>query len=245
MSHSEPEFEALLQRAYPGYEDQIQGCSAGEIAAIERHSPVPLPAFYRWFLERFGRDLGPLAVPHTDMRAAAVLEHYRREYGGAKFSLAGGLPIGYSMDSLWPDLRYDLRYPARNDARVTMSTLGKETLREMLAWRAFSSGIIPTFPQTGHGVIYSSSYAVLIDLTDVMRRLGFAQPLPTGIRTRFFMSTDAVLMFDGEFESNDAVAFHFGAATATQIREILGILCTEVSMEIWDVEWQPPLAGGG
>jgi hypothetical protein len=244
MSHSEPQFEALLQRAYPGYEAQIQGCSPDEIAAIEQLCPVPLPVFYRWFLERFGRDPGPLAYPYTDLRASAVLEFYAQEFDGTKLTLAQGLIIGCSTDPMWSHLSYDLRYPARDDARVRLFSLGKETLREMLAWGVFLSGILPTFEQTGGGVIAANTESVLDDVTEVMLRLGFEQPLPTGNRTRFFTATDAALMLDGDFDSNSALAFHVGAGTATRIREILGLLCTEVNMEIWKLEWQPPLDAG-
>lgn len=244
MSHSEAEFEALLQRAYPGYEAQIQGCSAAEIEAIEQISPAPLPAFYRWFLQRFGRELGPLAYPYTDFRAAAVLEYYAEDWNGTKPTLAHGLVIGCSTDPMWPNLVYDLRYPARDDARVRMGTLGNETLREDLTWGVFLSAIIPTFPRICRGVISAGTESALDDLTEVMLRLGYVQPIPTGFRTRFFMGTDAAMMLDGDFDSNAALAFRFGATTSTRIREIFGVLCSEVNMEIWKLEWLTPLADG-
>lgn len=241
MTHSEHQFEALLEFAYPDYSSQIQGCSLRELEALEELSPAPLPSFYRWFMERFGRDPGPLAHPYTDLRAEAILELYKDQYEGAKPSLEQGFIIGCSTDPMWPDLRYDLRHPARDDARVVMSTIGRETLREMLVWGLFLREFIPRFAQTGRGMATSNVQSVLEDVGDVMADLGFVEPMATGQRTRFFKAQDAVFMFDGDFDTNSVMAFRFGASSATRAREVLGKLTAEVNLELKKLEWEPPL----
>ncbi|WP_437855494.1 hypothetical protein [Sorangium sp. So ce363] len=76
MQSLESATEALLVRIVPGLADQWQGASPDEIERIEQLAPGPLPAFYRWFLGKTGRSMGPMAYPSLDFSAQRVLWCY-------------------------------------------------------------------------------------------------------------------------------------------------------------------------
>jgi hypothetical protein len=72
----EPSLEALLLRVVTHLAAGWQGASAHEVAEIEAVAGRPLPAFYRWFLSRMGKSMGPMSYPTVDFSAQGVLEAY-------------------------------------------------------------------------------------------------------------------------------------------------------------------------
>jgi len=59
---TEASLEALLVRLLPGLAQQWQGAPGSEIDRIEAIAGRQLPPFYRWFLARMGRSMGPRAT---------------------------------------------------------------------------------------------------------------------------------------------------------------------------------------
>src|SRR5262245_60398691 len=112
----EPELNAWLRKVMPDLDQHIEGASDEEIAAMEKIAGRPLPRFYRWFLARMGRNLGPLRKRSLDFSVQRILHCYET---GRFTRHPHYLMIAFENDPIESEhLAYDFNYPARHDARV-------------------------------------------------------------------------------------------------------------------------------
>jgi hypothetical protein len=245
---NESELETLFLRIVPELAEQWQGATPGEIEQIEQLAGRPLPPFYRWFLSRMGKSMGRLAYPALDFSAQRVLACHEEKLVAPEPRF---LFIGYSSDQVMPlHTFYDLEAPARADALVTVrDALGNEqhdsfeTLREMLAWGAFLQFRVGIMPQQCEGILTGEPSGLLSRLDPVMSRLGFTQPVPSGLYCRLYERPDAAMVCNSppsaDFEGNQV--FTLGGVGAGALRRILGEIATESSLEVEVDEWKPEL----
>jgi hypothetical protein len=246
----EPEMERLLARLVHDFESQVKGASLEEIAAIERIAGRPLPRYYRWFLWRMGRSMGPFAYKRLDFSARRILDCYENGIFKADPRF---LIIGFATDPVYPGhMAYDLDHPARDDARVNVYMNGRpllddlsyETLREMHTHAALDVAKISTRPQRVSAVLSSPQEASVAEgLASVMAKLGFTSPIKTGPYCLLYEREDAALV--GSTTLSDEVpkhqAVHLGARDQAEIRRILGILTVDAGIEVDVDEWDPEL----
>ena len=77
LKHQIANLESFLLRLLPNLASERQGASEAEIAQLETIAGRPLPAVYRWFLQRMGKDMGAMSYPTLDFSAVKVLSCYR------------------------------------------------------------------------------------------------------------------------------------------------------------------------
>ena len=244
----EPEMEELLLRLVPDLATQWQGATEDEIEQIERISVRPLPRFYRWFLMRMGRSMGPITYRSLNFSVSKVIECYAEV---PVMSYPRFLIIGHESDEMLPShLLYDLEHPARDDARVGKGHVrGRaiyeqfETFREMIAWGEFLTSRVNKLPQRCEGSLVNRGGDVLALLDPVMKSLGFKTPIPTGPCCALYETTHAA-MVTSTTPGNDTEhhGFYLGGSDAGRLRRILGEITTESSLELKIYEWEPPLA---
>lgn len=235
----EPQMESLLLRTVPGLAEQWRGATPATIEKIERLAGRPLPPFYRWFLNRMGQSMGPLAYPTLDFSAERVLACYAQQLvkPDPRFLL-----IAHESDEMMPLHRfYDFKVPARNDALVTSReargrelTDAFETLREMLAWGALSLFRIDRAPHTSSGRLKGDTPDFLTNLDPVMSSLGFEQPIPTGPFCRLYERPDAVMLCIGTPRSGtgNRRAFDLGCQNVGSLRRVLGEIASAHVVEL-------------
>ena len=242
----EPEMEDLLLRLVPDLANNWQGATEDEIEQIERFAARPLPRFYRWFLMRMGRSMGPIAYPSLDFSASKVIGCYAE---GLALPHPRFLMIGHESNEMMPlNLFYDFEHPAREDARVSKGYatgfhVQFETFREMIAWGKFSTWRVGKFPQRCIGAFVNRGGDVLSLLDPVILSLGFKTLIPTGSCCALYDTTDAAMVTsttpDGYTEYH---GFRLGGSDAGRLRRILGEIVTESSLGLKIYEWDPPLA---
>lgn len=246
----EPEMERLLARLVPNYASQVEGASLREIEAIEAIAGRPLPGYYRWFLWRMGRSMGPFAYRSLDFSIARILDCYDK---GTFKRDPRFLMIGYETDSIYPaHMAYDFDHPARDDARVTVYMDGKprlkdqshETLREMHAYAALLGTHVSSQPQRVSAVLYDEQkQSVAQQLSLVMAKLGFASPIKTGAYCVLYEREDAALIGSTTLARDvpASLGIRLGARHQLEIRSILGAIVSETGVEFDLDEWDPPL----
>jgi len=247
---SETSLETLLNRLVPGSTGQWQGATGSEIERIEAIAGRPLPPFYRWFLSRMGRSMGPISYPTVDFSAHGVLSALT---SGQMAAHPRYLLIGYEQDELMPlHYFYDLDQPIRGDALVVRMITPRdesheqfETFREMLAWGELWSQRIERAPQQCAGTL-RASVEVQARLEPMMRRLGFEVPIETGSYCGLYEREDAALICTGT--PNDppvSQTFGLGGRDAVTLAQILSEVASELTVEIKPSAWKPPLPGDG
>ncbi|MFZ6177604.1 SMI1/KNR4 family protein [Nannocystis pusilla] len=240
--------EALYRVLVPDFETQIVGASDEDIERIEGLVGRPLPRFYRWFLMRMGRSMGPFGYPTIDFTAPAVLAGYseRLVHPDSRF-----LMIGHESDEMMPlHVFYDFDYPARDDARVTKShPLGGglhhqfDTLREMFAWGNLLAFHVEALTQRCVGLFYDSDDDVLTRLNPVMHRMGLASPVPSGSHCGLFLGEGASMVTRASPGKEPNIhTFRVGAESPARVRKILGMIGSETTLQVEIREWFPPLS---
>lgn len=245
----EPAMERLLARLVPDFTPQVEGATPDEIEALERLAGRPLPQYYRWFLWRMGRNMGPFAYRTLDFSAKRILACY--EDGTFKPD-PRFLVIGYETDPIHPvHVAYDLDYPARDDARVTrfdgepfLHDQSFETLREMHAYGLLLRLKYPNQAQRLGAVLYDdqdSNVAAL--LVPVLAQLGFTSPIETGQHCTLSEREDAVLVGCTRLTQDvpGSLPVSLGARNQAETRSILGTISLETGLEVDIDEWDPPL----
>ncbi|QRK12598.1 SMI1/KNR4 family protein [Archangium violaceum] len=240
--------EELLLRIVPGLSEQWKGATPDAIAQIERIAGRPLPSFYRWFLNRMGQSMGPLAYPTLDFSAQRVLSCYAKKLVVPEQRF---LLIAYESDEVMPlHLFYDFTAPAREDALVTTRAAQEgelsddfETLREMLAWGAFSLFRVEGMPQMCSGSLKGNDPDFLSDLDLLMSSLGFTSPISTGPLCRLYERHDATMICRGTPRAGrgNRRTFNLGGRNAGTLRRILGEITTQSSLEVKVKDWAPAL----
>ena len=247
MVPSEPAVEELLVRIVPGLTESWQGASSAEIERLEAAAGRPLPAFYRWFLSRMGKSMGPMRYPTVDFSAQAILGAYsaRHMAPDPRYFL-----IGFERDELTPlHYFYDLEGAQRGDALVVRMLTPRdecheqfETFREMLAWGELWAARIEGAPQHCRGTLRANG-DLRVQLDGIARQLGFAEPIETGSCCGLYERSDATLVWTGT--PNDAPgprAFGLGGHDAAALARILAEL-ERHQIEVRLSAWSPPLAG--
>jgi hypothetical protein len=236
--------ENLLLRTVPGLAEQWRGANPAMIEKIERIADRPLPAFYRWFLSRMGQSMGTLAYPTLDFSAERVLACYAQKLvkPDPRFLL-----IAHESDEMMPlHLFYDFKATARDDALVTSReasggelTDGFETLREMLAWGAFSLFRIYRAPQSCKGSLKGDGPDFLTGLDAVMSSLGFDQPIPTGPFCRVYERPDAAMICRGapRTKLGHRRTFQLGGSSEGSLRKLLGEIAAARVLELTVKNW--------
>ena len=241
----EPEMEAFFARLAPEAMDAWQGATEKEIGQIEQLAGRQLPRFYRWFLMRMGRSMGPIAYETLDFSAQKVLACYA---DGLFRPSSRFLMIGHESAEVMPlHVLYDFDHLARDDARVTKRhAMGGaihnqfETFREMLAWGKCLTYCINTFPVRCIGLLQDSGGDVLSRLDPLMKSLNFASPIPTGPCCSIYLRDDAGMVTSST--PGDPAEFHYfhlGGWDAQRLRRILGFIQTETSIELEVEKWEP------
>lgn len=239
MHHVEPDLERFLARLVPGIDQDWQGATADEIAAIEAIAGRPLPPFYLWFLTRMGRDMGALVFATVDFSPARVLECYREEIitPDPRYLL-----IGYETDEIVPmHVWYDLDRPNRDDALVLRQGIGDpltqlefETFREMLAWKALLNNKIQVYPYRCEGEFRSDGPDVYARLDRVIDALGFERPIPVGRFCGIFDRPDAAMVCSVTPRNTreKLLFFELAAEDPGTLRKILGVIATQSELEV-------------
>lgn len=251
----EPEMEALLARVDPDFARKVQGATTREIAELEKIAGRPLPRYYRWFLWRMGRKMGPFAW-RLDFSARTVLARSK----SASFKPDPRfLLIALGTDPLDPlSLAYDLDRPLRDDARVcrfdgepNLDDLSAETLRELHADRILLTKT-KARPQWGGGVFFyeppKTAYpqprkTVAARLRPVMTQLGFTSPIETGPYRVLWERPDAALVASSTLanELPEQMGFHLGAGDDVEVQKILKTVTAGSGLRVDYFDWDPPL----
>jgi hypothetical protein len=238
MLNSEAQLEALLLDAIPDLATTWRGASPEQVAAIEQHAGRPLPAFYRWFLSKMGGSMGEAGYDNADFTASRVLAWYQEQTSPVPRNL---LFIGYDSDEILPmHFYYDLDLPARDDARVVrlVSPEGDrsdrfETFREQIAWTALLSYRVEPRAVSRAGLFIGEDDDFTAQLQPLLMRLGFSQPVQTGVVCGFYDRTDATLIYSGSPSERSAMrTFDIGCDDEGTLRQILGAIGTETKLEI-------------
>ncbi|WAS90506.1 SMI1/KNR4 family protein [Nannocystis punicea] len=244
----EPEMEEFLARLVPGLSPAWSGVTADEVAQVEDLAGRPLPRFYRWFLRRLGRDMGPLRYRSLDFSPAQIVAAYSEGLveRGRRYLL-----IGRDLGPATPSHAfYDLDQPVRDDAMVVSGEAlddelepSFETFREMLAWGALLTHGIQRHPQRCVGVLKDRDGDVRARLDPVLHSLGFACPIAAGRWCGVYRGphADMISKVSPAVEPRLHV-FRIGATDSTTIRRILGEIVSETSLELKIDGWQPELA---
>lgn len=252
MDHNEASTEEFLLRIVPNLASQWEGATPQEIAAIEGLSPRSLPPFYRWFLSRMGRSMGPMTYPTLDFSAGTILRCYAEDDFLAPSDRY--LLIGYESDEEMPlHVFYDLDCPARDDALVLKSLAeggelypGYETFREQLLWGEALRFLVHTRPHVCRGTLNEDSGDVFEHLDPVLAQLGFHQPVAMGRFCRIYERQDAVMLCSGRMvEGNKFRSFNMGAPTTALMREILGTVALKTKLVLETSEWSRGLWSAG
>jgi hypothetical protein len=238
--------EAFLEKLVPGIANECQGATSAEMSQIERLAGRPLPGFYRWFLTRMGRGMGPLTYPTLDHSVQKILACYSQ---GVVAQNERFLMIAFESNNMMPLHKfYDFEYPSDDDARVVLRhAMGGtaydqfDTFREMLAWHALLILRVEKFPQRCSGLFTDDdSEDVLGRLGPVMESLGFEIPLKTGAGCGLFDGPEAAMVTSSTpTESNDMHGFVLGGKDVAHLRHILGEIAIRTSFELTMDEWDP------
>jgi hypothetical protein len=237
----------LLLRLDPDVARQWRGASAAQIEAIERIAGRPLPAFYRWFLERMGEDMGSMAYDLVDFSAETILSVYD---SGDITPDGRHLLIGYNLDEVMPaHIFYNLDRPARDDCMVGQTEIDEfglqptfETFREMLGWAKFTNRLVCRLPQVCTGVVSVSDGPVRPHVAAVMTELGFADLLPSGPFCALYERGDIAMSFSGSPDKAPRLwVFDLGGPNEGDLRRVLGSLAVATSLEVKITEWKPPI----
>jgi len=233
----EPEMEEFLLRLVPGLASRWEGATEDEIHQIEHITGQELPRFYRWFLMRMGHRTGLDEYASMDFSASKILSSYAEELFAPEPRF---LMIGYESDEVMPlHLLYDFDYPARDDARVFRclalggpSSVEFETFREMIAWGTLQTHA-QDFPNYCRGLIRGTGESVPSQLYPVMSSLGFKSPIASGPYCALFEGSQAAMVTSGNpTESNTRHGFHLGGSNKKILRDILGVIVAETSLDI-------------
>jgi len=248
MQALEPQMEALLEQLVPDLVSSSGGAEREEIDELEHVAGRSLPPFHRWFLDRFGRSMGPLAYRSLDFSCKGILTAYAdgRVEHDPRYLL-----IAYDHDPAYPSHAfYDLDSPARDDALVVAGEYideeelvpSFETLREMIAWGALATLGVHRRPQRCDGLFRSADGDALPTLLATLEDLGFVTPIATGRYCGVFRGPD-MDMISKSTPGRDPYlqAFNVGAADATKIRALLGRIVSETSLELKIYRWDPAL----
>jgi hypothetical protein len=242
--HVEADFEAFLKRVVPGCDEHWRGASEEEIEEIEDFVEEPLPAFYRWFLTRMGRSMGPLDSPHQDTSCKSIIMTYEQGLISPSPHL---LLIGIEPDEIMPmHVFYDLRKPARNDARVCSAPadggylqIEFETRREAMAWSLLLRTKISRSARQCKGTFSDSSCNIIPKLTPALANQDFTSPIQTGLFCAIFERSDATLiaMAPPHDDRPPHLYFQIGANNEHTIRGLLGSIATDTSLEVKIRKW--------
>ena len=248
MQALESRMEVLLLDLVPQLGPDWSGVGEEEIAQVEAVAGRPLPPFYRWFLSRFGRSMGPLTYRSLDFSCKGVLAAYadQRVEHDPRYLL-----IAYDHDPVYPSHAfYDLDSPARDDALVVAGEFldeeelvpSFETLREMIAWGALASHGVRKHPQRCAGMLRSSSGDVMPQLDPVLRSFGLEPAVETGCYCGVYRGPSIDFISTSTPGKDPHLqAFDVGATNATKIRRLLGEVTQETSLELKIYRWGPPL----
>jgi hypothetical protein len=245
----EIELEQLLTQLVPNGWQSTVGVDDAEIDRLEEIAGRTLPGFYRWFLRKMGREMGPFDYPRMDLSAAAIVDAYNDAFepqNGRYFLIA------YSLDEMVPlHLFYDLDQSVRNDARVveTDDLEGAinekfETFREMIAWGNFLKFRVLRWPYQCRGLLKHEGADVLSQLHPVLERRRLKSPLPSGTGAYCTIMDGNECSLAGRSIPGSpprTLAFTLGAGEQTTLRAVLGQIALETSLEIKVVEWTPEL----
>lgn len=248
--------EDLLLRVVPGLTEQWEGATPEEIARIEQEADGPLPPFYRWFLARMGRSMGPIYC--MDLSVKTILELYDvpdnpddNEYDYDEDDLEWDGPlIGHSPDVMCPTfLYYDLSCQRHGDALV-QSNHGAHagTLREMIAQAAMQQHVLTRFPQTVQGFFSDHNtlgQTVPGQLLAALGELGFTCPIETSAYSGLFEHDAAAFVCSTALALSDAddVQFWGFEAAANDARTLMEILdaitaMTHIETSLGDGDWR-------
>ncbi|WP_146658424.1 SMI1/KNR4 family protein [Enhygromyxa salina] len=244
--HVETEFEALLERLVPGCGAHCVGASLAEIDELEAFVGQPLPPFYRWFLTKMGRNMGPLGYPRVDMSVGTLLSIYRSGFKPPRASL---LLVASEADDIMPMYMFcDLAKRTRDDALVCSYEKNggvrqdeAETLREDIAWGVFIRSRFPGSQQCS-GMFRDEGGDVLGSLEPVLERFQFETLHRSGPRCGLYecenAALDCVVPPGDGFEPDMSFTLR---GDETTIRSILGVIGVETSLAIRIERWTPPL----
>jgi hypothetical protein len=241
--------EHLLLRIVPGLGAAWRGAAPADIDRLESVAGRPLPALYRWFLERMGASMGPMSYPTLDFSVSGILRLYA---SGRLQPHARYLLIAYDDDDITPaHYFYDLDRPARDDALVlrmltpqdeTHEQLEQfETLREMLAWGELWTQRVEHAPQRLRGSLRAPDADLHGRLGPALRQLGFDTPIETGHFCGLYERPDAVLACSSAPDAEPGLqSFHLGGVDAGQLARISSAIA-DADLELTPQAWLPPL----
>ena len=243
----EDALERLFLRLDPDLPRQWRGASAAQIEAIERIVGRPLPAFYRWFLDRMGEDMGSMAYDLVDFSIETILAVYDE---GHLTPDGRHLLIGCNRDEVMPvHIFYDLDRPARDDCMVGQSEIEDvdlqltfETFREMLGWGQFTNRVVRRRPQVCSGTVSVPDGPVRPHVDAVMTNLGFSDLLPSGHFCALYERANISMSLAGAPDMAPRLSvFNLGGPDEGEVRRVLGSLAVAPGLEVKVTEWKPPV----
>ncbi|MEM6296687.1 MAG: hypothetical protein AAGA54_35800 [Myxococcota bacterium] len=242
-------FVALAESLAPGCADTWVGADEDAVEEVEYFAGRPLPAFYRWFLETMGNDMGALGHAYLDLRPATIAAAYDAyEYPRG----ASALYIGRHPEPRFPFRQFlDLDAPCREDAAVLEEpedggprTRPFETLREQLAWGLVVRFRLAVAPQQFLGGLADPGGDVAEALWPALASLGWTRMLEdTGRYCGLYQRGDEVLLASAKVDAtaHDRMVVQAGSRDATSMRKLLGQLSMDADLQVAAVRWEPPL----
>lgn len=243
----EPEMEELLLRLMPQVSEHWEGATEFEIEQLEQIAGRPLPRFYRWFLLRMGRSMGPLAIPDTDFSAAKLLSCYASgEFApDPRFFMIAHQSEG----EMRLHTAYDFEFPERDDARVVFRGQSGgpvharfDTFRELIGWSKFVNHRVMELPMNCVGTLMGENADVRSQLDPLMQELGFNIPLPSGARCAIYDRDDLAMATSSRIGDKYGVhTFDLGGSDTGMMRKVLGEIAEATSLDLEVDEWDPAL----
>jgi hypothetical protein len=244
----EPEMERLVATLLTGQATTLEGASEAEIESLEALLSAPLPEFYRWFLSRMGRSMGPLRYDRLDFSIDRIISSIKESPEHATDEL---LLIGYGIDDMVPlHLYYDLRRPARHDALVMLGDDPEgpfdaqfETFREMVAWGKFAEHRVAKATQRCRGLVSTRGDGLMTSLRGCLDAMGFAPVagIPTGELCGLFENAANSLVVSSTPDRDPTIhGFYAGGTSEASIRQVLGQIEERADLAIEVKEWTPP-----
>ncbi|NVB38891.1 SMI1/KNR4 family protein [Pseudenhygromyxa sp. WMMC2535] len=234
--------ETLLCSLVSGADQSWQGASPEDLAQLEQVSGAKLPAAYRAFLARMGRDLGTSRFSSLDFSIAKIISCYEQ---GVVQPDERFLLIGWEEDDeMMPHVFYDLSRPIRQDALVINRDLDGssnspefETFREFVAWSAiYTLGILEQ-PCHCMGSL-TNEKDVREHLDPAMAAMGFNSPIETGPYCGLYREQRAWLTTLAPIEIGPTHhGFMLGGPSEAELRAILGRIATSTPLELEIETW--------
>lgn len=253
-----PQVEALLEFLHPGFSRLVEGNTDAEIEALQALvAPEPLPEFYRWFLKRMGRNLGPFVYPRHDFSASTLVALHQEgvlEPDPDHEELLIGFDHTYTY--VGPvHMVYNFTKRTAFDAQVDSGTVEgsigsvlSETFVELFCYHKFHAHRIDCFPaylrciletDWAHYQPVPDGHSLLDELEPALLSMGFESMLSHGIRGGLYNRADIALVTSAS-QRRETAPLHvvtIGGESEAAIKLVLGEVLAQTGLTMSRPKW--------